>query len=363
MINSELDLNPRRIDIVARTLSVFELLQIVERGEMDLHPELQRHAGIWNRKAQSRLIESLMLGLPLQSFYFDVDEKRGRQVWRVIDGLQRMTAIVKFVRGENGSSLRLSDLEYLSKFEGCLFSDLPEATRKTILETHLQVYVLRPGTPIWVKFNIFKRVNTGGLALKTQEIRHVLLNGRGMSFIDALAKEPAFVEATQGRVSARRMQDSEYVNRFMAFFVLDAEESYADMDPFLNDAVRMLDTMGDSALAEIRERFLAAMDFCHKALGEIAFRRFLVRTGKFTPQINKAIFDALSVSVARLTACERRVLLKSGRMKASYRALFKRGGGRSLNDFVSNSTGDRRVVLGRMRLMHDFLQEELEDFR
>ena len=135
-----------------------------------LRPDFQRLAGIWDNTRKSRLIESLLLRIPIPVFYVAADEN---EIWSVVDGVQRISTIYDYVTDK----FRLSRLEYLKKLEGALYTGLPRQMQRRINETQFVVNVIEPGTPPEVMFNIFRRINTGGMALNGQEIRHALHAG------------------------------------------------------------------------------------------------------------------------------------------------------------------------------------------
>ena len=118
-------------------------------------------------------------------------------------------AINNFILGKEGSEhlLKLTDLEFLTAFEGKTYAELPYDSQRTINTTQLTVYLVEKGTPSNVKFNVFKRVNTGGIPLTQQEIRHALHQGVASEFLKDLAESQEFKSATFSRVPSARMLD------------------------------------------------------------------------------------------------------------------------------------------------------------
>ena len=143
----------KSIRIESKSGNMNTLLDRLQNDEIDLQPDFQRQAGIWNEENQSRLMESFMLRIPVPAFYFDGtnDEK-----WLVVDGLQRLTAVQRFVIKQD---LRLCGLEYLKEHDGKTFSELPRPLQRTIREADLVWYLIMPGTPENVKFEVFRRIN------------------------------------------------------------------------------------------------------------------------------------------------------------------------------------------------------------
>jgi hypothetical protein len=232
--------DPDKIDVVTRTPVVELLLSRIKNGRIDLQPEFQRHRGIWTPRAKSRLVESLLLRIPLPTLYAAEDEDEN---WAIVDGIQRLTAIAEFIEPDSvGSSpLVLRDLEYLIHFNGARFRDLPGRLQTRLRESELVVHLIRLGTPEPVKFNIFARINTGGTPLSSQELRHALIGGPARDYLRAWAELPEFLATTSGSIKSERMADREMVLRFVAFELLGPEQYRSDdFDEFLRRAMRKL---------------------------------------------------------------------------------------------------------------------------
>jgi len=217
--------------------------------------------------------------------------------WIVVDGLQRLTAIRRFVIDQD---LVLSGLEFLTDYNGSKFDDLPRGLQRRIEEADIVVYQIQPGTPRRVKFDIFRRINTGGEPLSAQEIRHALNQGKVTQFLAKMATSNEFKRATANGVSSKRMDDRECVVRFLAFCLSPADEYKVDnFDSFLNDAMAEVNKMTDEGMEKLGKRFLRSMNAARKLFGRDAFRKRYSKGAGRHP-INKALFEAWSVNLDRL---------------------------------------------------------------
>lgn len=295
--------NPKDIDIKTKTMSMYNIIQRLREDEIDLAPDFQRNKNLWNAATQSRLIESLLIKFPLPAFYFDGsnDDK-----WLVVDGLQRLSAIKNFtVTGE----LALCGLEFLTSLENKHFNELPRTYQRQIEEAEIMTYIINPGTPEDVKFNIFKRINTGGLVLTPQEIRHALNQGVPANFVAELAQNKYFIQAT-GKIDSRRMLDREFVTRFLAFYIHPPTEYRPDLDTFMNASMKQLNELSHQERDLILYNFSEAMKLSKNVFGKWAFRKVYDKSQKRFP-INKALFEVWSVIFAKLSDEERKKVLKN----------------------------------------------------
>ena len=296
--------NPNSIDVDMATVNLGLLIDQLVNDEIDLQPDFQRASDIWDVTKKSRLIESILLGLPLPSFYFSEDSYN--QKLSVIDGLQRLCAIKDFVIGKK---LKLQNLQFLYNFENKGYEDLERPEIRRIKSLKISVNTLRKTTPNEVKYIIFQRVNTAGVPLTSQEMRHALNQGPAAHFVKQLAEMDSFVQATNHSVPSQRMQDRDFANRFVAFY-LGYDEYTGELDNFLNMKMGDLNRMNEAQRNEILSAFDKSMRCCHTIFGQDTFRKRLEPDAPRS-RISKAVFDTVSVNIAWLSDEQRNKLVSS----------------------------------------------------
>jgi hypothetical protein len=341
--------DPSLIRVESRTMTISLLLSRIEHNAIDLAPDFQRKGGIWSDAAQSRLIESLLIRIPLPAFYMDgTDDEK----WLVVDGLQRLTSMKRFIIDKE---LRLSGLEFLRKYDKSNYDELPRNLQRRIQETQVIVFVIQEKTPPDVKFKIFKRINTGGLPLSSQEIRHALNQGPVTQFLRELAESKEFLDATDHGIRDNRMGDRECVLRFVAF-VLTPPGDYpanGELDPFLSQTMGTLNSRSD-LFPELRQRFLLAMVRAELLFGNKAFRKVSPLTYWRGP-LNKALFEAWAVNLDTLDdACFARLLERKAELLDAFITLVQQQ-----QDFlsaISQGTGDASKVRLRFSLVRRLIE-------
>lgn len=342
--------DPSQIRMAQRPSAVYLLLQRITNGEINLMPDFQRHAGIWNQRTQSQLIESLLLRIPLPAFYFDASED---DRWLVIDGLQRLSTLKAFVIDQ---SLTLKGLEFLTEHTGKRFAELPRALQRRIEETQVTVYLIEQGTPPKVKFNIFKRINTGGLPLSAQEIRHALNLGKSTTLLKSLAESELFLQATDRSIKPTRMADRECVLRYLAFAIQDyGNYNVADeLNAFLTNVMVTINQMDDKEIQKWETRFHRAMDAAFQIFGKAAFRK-QTQNNKRRSTISKALFEAWAVNLDRLSDEQLALLIqRKDAVQDKFRRLMTED-----NEFdksISYGTGDYKRVQYRFDKIRDLIQ-------
>jgi len=313
--------DPSKIRISSFQYSIQLLIDRLQNDEIDLMPDFQRQGGLWTQKAMSQLIESLLIRIPLPAFYFDGSTE---SKWLVVDGLQRLTTLKRFMIDQPG--LPLVGLEFLqTELAGKRYADLSRSLQRRILETQVTVYVIQEGTPPEVKFNVFKRINTGGLPLSSQEIRHALYQGPATDLLKELAESPLFLESTAHGVKAQRMQDRECVLRVLAFLHVPYHSyNTKDLDRFLNSVVQDLNRPENcAARLSLMSRFVTSLEWCQAIFEKEAFRKISRDYYNRRGPINRGLMEAWIYNVDQLREEQRHLLLeRKGRLRDRFLKLL-----------------------------------------
>lgn len=313
--------DPSKIRIDPLVMPVFQVVRKIQFGEIELFPTFQRRI-VWDRAKQSRLIESLLLRIPLPSFYLDI---RQDDTWLVVDGLQRLWTFYSFCATEHtrykAEELGVEGIErlvglefYGNQLHGKTFAELPRNYQRRIEETQLNLHVIKPDTHPDLRYHIFFRINTSGTVLSPQEIRNALYQGNATIFLKKMAQSREFFQATDRSINQRRMDDQECILRYCAFHLTPYTE-YRDskFDDFLNNTLQRINAMNEIEIATLEEQFLRAMRLSCLIFGNDAFRkeakpatrrdssgqlRYYPDKRRRSP-INKALFEVWSVCLQK----------------------------------------------------------------
>jgi len=344
--------DPGRIRVDTKPMVISLLMDRIRNKEIDLTPGFQRKGGIWSTKAKSQLIESLLIRIPLPAFYMDgSDESK----WLVVDGLQRLSTLRSFVIDK---TLSLSGLEFLNECVGKKFDQLPRSLQRRILETQVTVFLIQENTPPEVKFNIFKRINTGGLPLSSQEIRHALNQGKATLFLQDLTESAEFRAATNEGIRDDRMGDRECVLRLLAFMKTPYQEYKSkNIDTFLNQCMIELNQSSDTDIQKLGHRFRTAMVDCYRLFGDLAFRKQKRGNPRRYP-VNRALFEVWSANVETLSPADvDRLQQKSKDLRERFLSLLDDS---NFESAITYGTGDPRKVRLRFSQIEEIIRETLQ---
>ena len=251
--------------------------------------EYQRNF-VWTNKDCSYFIESVLIGLPIPYMFFaDTDDGRTE----IVDGAQRMNALATFVNDD----LRLENLKILTSVNGKTFSELPLEVQRRFSNASFRVVYLEEGTTVEVRQEIFRRINSSGKQLRSQEIRRGSMGGGFSDLVKSLSQNPLFGELAPLSETARKhYEDMELVTRFFAYydgypnFYRDRVANY--LDCYTQSMNEQFDVQSDLS-QQYADRFINMLKYVKESLGSLGFRKS--PTGKSTPH---ARFEAIAVGVA-----------------------------------------------------------------
>lgn len=263
------------------------LIAELRENELIARPTFQRNA-VWDRRRQSKFIESVLLNIPIPNLFFAEDED-GSKV--VVDGQQRLIALKKFVE----NSYPLSGLEVLHQLNRKRFDDLTERQQRIINNRTLRCLVISAKSDSEIRFEVFERLNTGGLPLNAQEVRHCIYRGELNDLLHELSGNALWLRVFDRDTVDPRMRDCELILRFFAI-----RASLPDYSPplkkLLNDYMKAARRPGPEQVNELRCAFLNTIEGILTCFGNHSFRRAVSPPSGsgviWDNSFNRAVFDA-----------------------------------------------------------------------
>jgi hypothetical protein len=298
--------DPEEIKVRSDKIPITLVAQMIDNGDIDLNPDFQRHL-VWDQMQKSRLIESILLRIPLPMFYF-AEDREGKL--SVVDGLQRISAVKQFM----DNKFPLKNLQYLENTCGNKYyrtenkkNGIDAKYFRWFNLTTISANIIDPSSPFKVKYDIFRRINTGGKPLNNQEIRNCL-TGQGLrEALKEMAALKEFKAATDNGIKSTRMEDQEVCLRFLMFYEMlsqkgDIESYNGYMDLSLDEFTENKIKNGKDSFDRQIKKFRMAMINAEYLLGRrYAFRKTLrkdIRPNAWKQLINKALFVCISILLA-----------------------------------------------------------------
>ncbi len=331
------------IDIREDPQTVFELLRKYDNGKLITDPDFQRNV-VWDLEKQSRFIESVILNFPLPPLYLN-QTREGKFI--IVDGLQRITALHRFVKDE----FKLSGLQALTKLNGYNFSELKELPgdyQTRIEDKKLYIYFIKPSVPVKVVYDIFNRINTGGTKLERQEVRNCIFSGKSTKLLKELSESEYFRNAIDRGVSSKRMKDREMILRYLAFNIFDYQKDYeGNLSDFLDKAMRTINLMNNDKIKLLKENFERVMNVTFEVFGTKNFR---LPSDKNRGRVNIAIFESVCYFFSGKT--DDFLQNNKSSIENNFSKLLENA---EYLDAIRYSTGSKSKVITRFKLAQDIL--------
>lgn len=276
---------------------IARLCSRIQKRNIIINPEFQRNY-VWTREKASRLIESILLQIPLPVIYL-AESEDGKCV--VIDGQQRLKSIYDFRNG----SYRLCKMSAFPELSGKRFNELSEDLIDRIDNTGIRVVTFSKRCDPELKFNVFERLNTGAMSLNDQELRNCIYRGPYNDLLKELSEDAVFRKLLGLSNAERRMRDVQLVLRFAAFWHKTFLNYKAPIKTFLNEDMRRYQQITNSDASDLREAFKKAVSLTNSLVGDVGFKRFYLgneksRNGYWeNKKFNESLYDVLMGSFSR----------------------------------------------------------------
>ena len=347
--------DPASLKVEVKNSTVDQLRLMLKNHLIDLQPDFQRRPDLWKAPTKSRLIESIILGIPLPSFYFYIDSDKEK--WVVIDGLQRLCSIRDFMVTK---TLKLQGLEFLKdKCEGKSYDDFSYYDQLSMSMRSITLNIISGVSSVEAQYIIFKRINSTGTKLSPAEIRNALFHGRAMDLVKEMATSVEFKEATHHQVDEKRLLHQDYVSRFVAFYVCGYENYTGKMDVFIGNALDTINKKAtESDIRQIQSDFYSSLSLGAELLGDDCFRQpGSIHNDKAATEyiVSISLFEASACGLACLSAAERsRLLSNRVAFRKAYRQLFE---DKNFRDELSNGTNQKKSVITRFSMLESIINK------
>lgn len=287
IINNILPYNSSDVDIRQQTFMIYQIVKMISDEKIDLFEKDKTplFKTSWNIINKSRLIESILMGIPVPVFYFD----GSNSTWKVIDGINRLYSIFTFIENEN--SFKLKGLEYLSDLEGYSYNDLPFKYKRMIQDSTILAYIINPGTPEIVKLNIFKRFNTSGKPISRQEIRDIFYRDEISGIlIYKLAK--FILKLTKIEIDKIKLREA--ITRYIA--ILEYKDDFSTTkEEYLDSVMESLNSLSSNDINNIELHFKETFLNCYNLFGDEFFYKKNSRSN-----INIPLFESFMLNISKL---------------------------------------------------------------
>ncbi len=345
----ETPIRDRRLFTQPYDLVVESLIEQIAAKTMFLRPLSERpqfqRRYVWSNQLASRLIESILLNVPIPPCYLSQSEEFELDV---IDGQQRLFSIYRFLENQ----LKLTGLEVLTEFAGLRFFELPDRAQRRIKTHTLRCVLITNESHPEIKFDVFQRLNTNTVPLNAQELRNCIYRGTLNSLLKEAVEYEPWLRILNRRKPDKRMRDEELVLRFYAFRLHGLQSYRTPQKHWLNDTARQGKSYGAKRIAELGDLWRHSIDVSLIWFDpKDCFRR---GAGPKSKAINRALFDLIMLLAADMTTVRARKV--RNKLRTAYRSLFD---GDEFVDLISKSVDHTKRTKRRFTIWNQQVVNKL----
>lgn len=285
-------------------MSIGEIINLYKDGELELTPAYQRLFR-WDDEQKSKFIESILLGIPLPPIF--VAQKEGGK-WSIVDGLQRVSTILQLTGELNGKApLELTITKKLPNLEGFTWNSLPEDIKRILKRSKFGVNIILTENSIQAQYELFQRLNTGGLHLEPQEIRNcliIMLNESFYNELNELKEYPSFKDSL--KLQEGKFEIEYHMELILRYFI--SKHNNVDFSNYKGSNVLLSEFIDNETIKLIEDAsfdfsqesnvFKRTFDYLYSTLGEDAFKKFNPEKNEFEGPFLASSYEAIVTGVA-----------------------------------------------------------------
>ena len=336
----EIPIRDRRLITQPYDLVVEALVEQIANGTIFLRPLSERPSFqrryVWTNKLASRLIESILLNVPIPPCYLSQNEDYELDV---IDGQQRLFSIYRFMDNQ----FALSELEVLTELKSLRFHQIPQKMQRQLRTHTLRCVLVTNESHPEIKFDVFERLNTNTVPLNAQELRNCLHRGTLNELLKDLVVYPPWLKILGKKVPDKRMRDEELALRFVAFWIHGVESYRTPQKHWLNDAAKQGKKYPTDKINEIHAIWKHSIDVALEWFSEKeCFRRLPLGRSR---AVNRALFDLIMLSAADTDKKDAKS--RRSNFRENYRNLLAN---KEFNDLISRAVDHKKRTKRRFEM-------------
>jgi len=311
-LQDEIDLKSKEIHTENLSMSIGEVMSMYSDKDLDIHPEFQRFYR-WSDSQKSRLIESILLNIPIPSIFV---AQRPDGIWDVVDGLQRLSTIFEFIgilkndKEELIRPLSLTETNLLpsldkKKWQSGNGDSLTEAQQRYFKRSRLNFVIIQKESDSSSKYELFQRLNTGGSSLTPQEVRNCLLIMSNEQYFEKLKElsdfEPFINSLNISDKNIDEQYDKELISRFLVLKDVEPStmSSVTDLGSYLDDQIVVFFETKFGDWATIKDVFERTFKLIEETVGENAFKRYNLEKRVFYGGFIVSAFEMVALNIAK----------------------------------------------------------------
>lgn len=340
-MNEELVEETKRVYTDKKDFTLSNIREMFDEGDIIPQPDYQRDY-VMDQKQASKLVESILIGIPIPTVYLceELDN-----TYSIIDGQQRMTSFVKYLKNE----FALKGLEELTDLNGKKFSELDKNYQRNIKSSTLSSIILLKESQE-LKYEIFARLNQGAVKLKPQELRNCIYRGTFNNLIEEIANNNKYLPELFIEKNKRKNYQ-EYVLRFFA--LRNFNDYSSSMTKTMNDFMVTHQDDNEKSIEESKKLFNSTIDIVKQVMGESAFCGLDREKGIITNKFSGSVYDSIIIPFSMFDSHDLMQHADDIRNQINDIKLHNA----QYQDYTYAATGSRNRVIGRIMMVYNLIAE------